>query len=163
MQISAMPERAAEFRCRSAADPVPAPQNAPDFRCRPARPNRVQLIDCKQILGPDRAISGGESAIFRCRQRNYDGCQADEAGESGLPGINSRPDSKPAAWRASGSARRRRRRAVAGSAIAVSLSEVTQASLAEELAGFGELILQRAQQARLRARRAVGIAGAERL
>ena len=73
MPILAMPERAAEFRCRSAANPVPAPQNALDFRCRPARSNRVQRIDCKQILDPDRTIFGGENAIFRCRQGNCDG------------------------------------------------------------------------------------------
>jgi len=37
MWILVRPRLSTEFRCRSAADPVPAPQNARDFRCRPAR------------------------------------------------------------------------------------------------------------------------------
>src|SRR5271169_30730 len=42
MPIPAMPARAAEFRCRSAANAVPIPQNALDFRCAQLRQNGVQ-------------------------------------------------------------------------------------------------------------------------
>jgi hypothetical protein len=100
MPISAMPERAAEFRCRSAADPVPAPQNASDFRCPLAQPNHIQGVDTKEVFDANGAIFENKTHFFAAdrelwRVRHRRG-QADEADGSGLPEINCRPASNRA-------------------------------------------------------------------
>jgi hypothetical protein len=52
----------------SAVNPLSTAFSAPKFRCRPARPNRTQTLDLKQIFGASRVPFGGSETFSPCWQ-----------------------------------------------------------------------------------------------
>ena len=52
----------------SAANPLSTAFSAPKFRCRPARPNRTQTLDIKQVFGVERGLFGGSETFSPCWQ-----------------------------------------------------------------------------------------------
>jgi hypothetical protein len=60
-------EQARDRVPNSAANPLSTAFSAPKFRCRPARPDRTQAIDLKQIFGVERVPFGGWETFSPCR------------------------------------------------------------------------------------------------